>query len=230
MNRAAGGVFVTGTDTEVGKTLIGSGLLHAMGQRGLRTAGYKPIAAGCESTPEGWRNEDALALSAAATLELAYEAVNPVALADPIAPHLAAEREGRRLAAEPLIDGYRQLAAEADWVLMEGAGGWRVPLNETQTLAALPAALGLPVILVVAIRLGCISHALLTAEAIAADGLALAGWVANVPAAEDTTTGAQIESIRQRLGAPLLGVVPRLDAPDPAAVGACLDIQSLFDG
>jgi len=228
MTRAAGGVFLTGTDTEVGKTVVGAGLLRAMAAQGLTTAGYKPVAAGCESMPDGWRNEDALALSAAASLSLPYDAVNPVALADPIAPHLAAEREGRRLTSEPLLEGYRHLASEADWVLMEGAGGWRVPLNEAQTLAALPAALNLPVILVAAIRLGCISHALLTAEAIAADGLTLAGWVANVPGPEDATTGPQIETLRRRLGAPLLGVVPRLDPPDPAAVADCLDVGPLL--
>lgn len=224
----SGGVFVTGTDTEVGKTVVAAGLLHAVRGQGLGVAGYKPVAAGCEPTEQGWRNEDALALLQAAGAELPYAAVNPVALPAAIAPHLAAEDEGVVLELPPLVAGYRRLAGQVEWVLVEGAGGWRVPLNERQSLADLAVALGLPVVLVVAIRLGCISHALLTAEAVAADGLPLAGWVANQADTRDTMIRRQVDAIAGRLAAPLLGMVPPMPGPSPAAVARHLDIARLL--
>lgn len=221
------GVFLTGTDTEVGKTLVGTGLLRAVRDRGRRVAGYKPVAAGCEHTSRGWRNEDALAhLDAAGGFD--YEAVNPVALPAAIAPHLAAEEAGVSLALTPLVEGFHRLSAQADWVLVEGAGGWRVPLNERETLADLAVALGLPVVIVVAIRLGCINHALLTAEAVAADGLELAGWVANRVQPADATAQRQIDSIDLRLQAPLLGVVPEHAGIGQDAVAAQLSVDPLL--
>lgn len=224
----AGGIFLTGTDTEVGKTRVATGLLHAVRHRGYRVAGYKPVAAGCELTPRGWRNEDALAHLAAAGGDLDYEAVNPVALPAAMAPHLAAEDEDVSLALDPLVEGFRDLAERVDWVLVEGAGGWRVPLNDRETLADLAVALGLPVVLVVAIRLGCINHALLSAEAIVADGLELAGWVANRVDDADPTARRQIESIARRLHTPLLGVVPESPGADADGIAACLDVDSLL--
>lgn len=225
---AAGGIFLTGTDTEVGKTRVATGLLRAVRDRGRRVAGYKPVAAGCELTPHGWRNEDALAHIAAAGGDLDYEAVNPVALPAAMAPHLAAEDEDVSLALAPLVKGFRDLAERVDWVLVEGAGGWRVPLNDRETLADLAVALGLPVVLVVAVRLGCINHALLSAEAVAADGLELAGWVANRVDDADPTARRQIESIARRLDAPLLGVVPESPQATADGIGACLELDSLL--
>lgn len=169
--------FVTGTDTEVGKTAISCALLQAAARRGLRTAAVKPVAAGCD---EQGHNEDALALQAAMTEALPYAQVNPVALAPPLAPHIAAAQAGRRLQVSRLAGLCRGVSSgPVGFVLVEGAGGWRVPLNDRETLADLARELGGGVILVVGMRLGCINHALLTAEAIARDGLALAGWVAN---------------------------------------------------
>ena len=169
--------FVTGTDTGVGKTLMTSAMLHAANQKGLRTLGLKPVAAGCDDTEEGPRNGDALQLLRNASVKLPYEQVNPVALRAAIAPHIAAAQEGKRVTVDRLV-GYCRgaLMNKADLCLIEGAGGWRVPLNPRESMADLAKALDIPVILVAGIRLGCINHTLLTAESIARDGLKGAGW------------------------------------------------------
>lgn len=173
--------FITGTDTDVGKTTVAAGLLHAARQLGKSTAAGKPVASGCQVTPKGLRNADALALLAECSLPLSYAEVNPVAFEPAIAPHLAAREAGVALTVQSLLKPMQQiLARQADFTLIEGAGGWRVPLADQDNLSDLAMALKLPVILVVGVRLGCISHALLTAEAIARDGLPLAGWVANI--------------------------------------------------
>ncbi|MCH2556242.1 MAG: dethiobiotin synthase [Alcanivorax sp.] len=173
--------FITGTDTEVGKTWVGCRLLERARDAGLRCYGLKPVAAGCERTAEGPRNEDALNLMAASSVTLPYEVVNPVALDAAIAPHIAAQQENRRVTLAQLA-GYVRGALNshpADLVLVEGAGGWRVPLNDREMLSGLAVELNLPVIQVVGMKLGCINHALLTAEAIRADGLHYTGTVAN---------------------------------------------------
>jgi len=219
--------FVTGTDTDVGKTAISVGLIERANRAGLRTIGLKPLAAGCEQTPEGLRNQDALQLQQAASVQLSYEQVNPVALIDPMAPHLAALREKRRLSADRLAAFCRgALMQPADFVLIEGAGGWRVPLNPSENLAQLPKLLEIPVILVVGIELGCINHALLTAEAIARDGLRLAGWVANLIDPEMEGGQENIDTIRASLRAPLLGVVPRLKQCTGARVAEYLELPA----
>lgn len=219
--------FVTGTDTEVGKTTISAGLLARANGEGLRTLGLKPLAAGCESTDGGLRNADALLLQRTASVELPYEQVNPLALAEPMAPHIAALREQRRLSADRLAAFCRgALMQPADFVLIEGAGGWRVPLNPRERLSRLPQLLEIPVILVVGIRLGCINHALLTAEAIARDGLNLAGWVANVQEPQMAGLQENIDSIRASLQAPLLGQVPWLEDATPAEVARYLSLPS----
>ena len=220
--------FVTGTDTDVGKTVISCGLLAAANARGLRTAAIKPVAAGCELTPDGLRNGDALLLQQAMSLPLGYDEINPVALAPAIAPHIAAEQAGRRLSLQQLAGLCRGvLMQKADFTLIEGAGGWRVPLNPREYLSGLAVELNLPVILVVGMRLGCINHALLTAEAIARDGLLLAGWVANSCGQSMPYYAENIGAIRERLRAPCLGEVPLLERPDAAAVGAYLDCAAL---
>ena len=218
--------FIAGTDTGVGKTLVAAGLLLAAEQRGLSTAAMKPVAAGCDAQGH---NEDALVLQAAMTLQLDYQQVNPVALSPAIAPHIAAAQAGRSLEVARLA-GYCRgtMSAGADVLLVEGAGGWRVPLNERQTLADLAVELRTPVILVVAMRLGCINHALLTAEAIAHDGLPLAGWVANSCGATMTCYRENLQALRSRLHAPLLGEIPDLETAVPQRAAAYLDWSPLL--
>ncbi|WP_290524064.1 dethiobiotin synthase [Alcanivorax sp.] len=173
--------FITGTDTEVGKTWVSCRLLERAREAGLSCYGLKPVAAGCEETAEGWRNDDALQLMAASSVKLPYEVVNPVAFKAPIAPHIAARQEGKVITLARLVGYVRGAlnAHPADLILIEGAGGWRVPLNDREMLSALAKELEVPVIQVVGMKLGCISHALLTAETIEKDGLRYAGTMAN---------------------------------------------------
>ena len=210
--------FVTGTDTGVGKTLVTAALLHALAQRHARVVGMKPVAAGLVPHGDGWASEDALMLRAASTVRVPPALDNPVALPDPLSPHLAAQRAGRHVGVAELVAAQRALQAHADVVLVEGAGGWRVPLNGQETLADLARALAAPVVLVVGLRLGCLNHALLTAEAIRADGLHLAGWVANSIDPEMACRQENIDTLRQRLSAPLLGTVPWQAQPDPRTI------------
>ncbi len=220
--------FVAGTDTDVGKTLIVAGLLAAANRKALRTLALKPIAAGCEDAGEGLRNDDALLLQQTMSQSLPYVQVNPVAFEPPIAPHIAAQQQGKQLSVSQLA-GYCRgaLMTPADLVLVEGAGGWRVPLNNVETMASLAQALRLPVILVVGMKLGCINHALLTAEAIAHDGLPLAGWVANRIDPDMACYNENFATLQRRLPAPCLGQVPWLDVASPAKVAEALSIESL---
>ncbi len=221
--------FVTGTDTEIGKTTIAAGLLHAARQLGLSTAAVKPVAAGCDNTTEGLRNEDALALQAECAPPLDYALINPVALAPPIAPHLAAREAGVELTVDALAGACRTVfQRNAGLTVVEGAGGWRVPLNDEKTLADLAIELDIPVIMVVCLRLGCINHALLTAEAIAADGLQLAGWVANQVDLQMDRQQPNLETLKTLLKAPCLGVVPRIEGVSAAAVASYLSLQPLL--
>lgn len=220
--------FVTGTDTDVGKTVVSAGLLAAANAKGFSTAALKPIAAGCEETPDGLRNSDALLLQQTMSLPLSYDEINPIALAPAIAPHIAAAQAGRRIQLAQLAGLCRgALMRGADFTLIEGAGGWRVPLNSREFLSGLAVELKLPVIMVVGMRLGCISHALLTAEAIARDGLTLAGWVANRCVPDMAVHEDNVAAIRNALRAPCLGEVPFLPQPAPAAVAAHLDCAPL---
>jgi len=216
--------FVTGTDTGVGKTLIACALLRGLAAQGRRIAGFKPVAAGCDV---GGCNDDAKALLAAGTVPLRYEQVNPYCLHDAIAPHIAARNENTFIGIPRILAAYHALSAQAEVVVVEGAGGFRVPFNETQDSADLAQEMGLPVILVVGMRLGCLNHALLTGEAIAARGLALAGWVANVVDEDMAALQENIDTLRQRIAAPLLGVVPYMEVPDAGRVAACLDLKLL---
>jgi dethiobiotin synthetase len=223
--------FVTGTDTEIGKTTVASGLLHAARLAGLSTAAAKPVASGCQRTAEGLRNDDALALLGECTLALRYEEVNPLAFEPAIAPHLAAREAGVLLDVEALRGPVQAiLDKRADFTLVEGAGGWRVPLAGQAALSDLAIALGLPVILVVGVRLGCINQALLTAEAIARDGLVLAGWVANLVDPQTSRIEDNLATLAERLPAPCLGYLPRLAEATPAAVAAYLDLGLLKSG
>lgn len=217
------GWFVTGTDTGIGKSLASATLLHALRARGLRAVGMKPLASGCERTPEGWRNEDALALQAASDPCPLYEDVNPYALPAPLAPELAAADAGVTVSLSPIRAAFARLAGQADAVVVEGVGGWAAPLSADLDQRDLVRALDLPVLLVVGLRLGCISHARLTARAIEADGLRLAGWIANdidpaMARADDNFT-----LLRHRLSVPCWGRLPFHESPDPAKLAHLLE-------
>ncbi|HYD81302.1 MAG TPA: dethiobiotin synthase [Paucimonas sp.] len=224
---ASVGYFVTGTDTEIGKTLISSALLHALGASGVRAAGMKPVAAGAELRDGAWWNEDVASIAAAANVVLPRELTTPYLLREPAAPHIVARQEGVTIDLDHIVECYLRVAREADAVVVEGVGGFRVPLAEDADTADLARRLGLPVILVVGLRLGCINHALLSAEAIAARGLTLAGWVANSIELGMRHASANIEAIAARLPAPLLGYLPRLDRPTAALAAAHLDFSCL---
>ncbi|WP_456268554.1 dethiobiotin synthase [Kushneria sp. AK178] len=226
--------FVTGTDTDAGKTLIASGLLHAARARGLTTAAGKPVASGSEPTLGGLRNADALSLQAQCTPPLPYDAINPRAFEPAIAPHIAASEAGTALSVASLLAPMQALLArQADLTLIEGAGGWRVPLGDDACLSDLAVALNLPVVLVVGVRLGAINHARLSLEAIERDGLKVAGWVANVIDEHTARLDANLATLKHWLGdrgsIPCLGVVPHLEAPTAERVGACLDLTSLLE-
>lgn len=220
--------FIAGTDTEVGKTTISAGLLQAARRNGWTTLGAKPVASGCDLTSGGLRNSDALALMAESTLHLPYSAINPFAFEPAIAPHIAAQEAEVALTVQAVLPSMRKVLAQpVDFTLIEGAGGWRVPLAGQDNLSDLAIALGLPVILVVGVRLGCINHAVLTAEAIARDGLALAGWVANIIDPRTSRLEANLATLAERLPAPCIGQVPRLPKADAAAVADHLDLSRL---
>lgn len=218
--------FIAGTDTDVGKTVVAASLLEAGKQQGLSTIAIKPVAAGCEETPVGLQNDDALILQEHMTIELPYGQVNPVTLKSAIAPHIAAAQEGRTLQVSQLA-GYCQgvLMQSVDLALVEGAGGWRVPLNAQETLADLAKELNLKVILVVGMKLGCINHALLTAEAIANDGLELAGWVANQVDPDMACYAENVVTLSALLPAPCLGEIPFIINPLPAAIAGYLNLD-----
>ena len=200
--------FITGTDTEIGKTFVTCTLLHAVRATGLTALGMKPVAAGAEMLKGEFINEDAARLRAAGSFDPGLALLNPFCIASPIAPHIAAAEEGVVIEPGKIREAFAALSREADVVLVEGVGGFRVPLGEDYDTADLARDLGLPVILVVGMRLGCINHALLTAEAIAARGLTLAGWVANQIDPAMLRFEQNLEALTRRMPAPLLGIVP----------------------
>lgn len=214
--------FVTGTDTGVGKTQVAAALLHRWGKQGLRVGAMKPIASGCRETALGLRNEDAESLIAESTVTLDYKDVNPYAFVPPIAPHLAAAEIGCEIAIQPLVDRFHRLSAGCDRFIVEGIGGWQVPLGDTTTTADLAKALGCPVLVVVGMRLGCLNHALLTVESLQGAGLGLAGWVANVIDRDCARQAELVATLTRRWECPPLGVVPWLEAPSPPRVASFL--------
>ena len=213
MNRA---YFLTGTDTEVGKTLAACALLHAAAAQGMRTLGMKPVAAG--------GSEDVDALIAASSVAAPRDFVNPYLLREPLAPHIAARRDGVTIDIAHIARCFGELRGLADFLVVEGVGGFRVPLDESHDSADLAVSLGLPVILVVGLRLGCINHTLLAAEAVRARGLHLAGWIANQVDPKMACVKENIAALDAWLGAPLLGSVPHLAAPDAARVADMLTL------
>jgi dethiobiotin synthetase len=221
--------FVTGTDTEIGKTFATCALLHAARARGLTALGMKPVAAGAQLVGGQWINEDAEALRAAGSFDPAG-ALNPYCLNTPVAPHIAAAEEGVELAPAPILAALAVLRAQAEVVFVEGVGGFRVPFGPAYDSADLARDLALPVILVVGMRLGCINHALLTAEAVAARGLPLAGWIANQVAPAMLRFEENVDTLRARLAAPLLGALPHQPGgkPEPALAAGALDLAPLL--
>ncbi len=221
------GCFVTGTDTEVGKTLVSAALLHKCREHGWSTLGMKPVAAGCTQGGNGvWSNEDVDMLTAASSVQAERTLVNPYLFHEAISPHLAAGKAGVTIDPEAIMGCFRRLREQADAIVVEGAGGFLVPLGESFDGGQLARMLGLPLVLVVGMRLGCINHALLTQEAIAARGLKLAGWVANHIDADMGCLEENLATLRERLRAPLLGVLPFMADPMPVAAAGYLSLPS----
>ncbi len=202
------GYFITGTDTGVGKTLISCAIIHKLAQQGHRVQGMKPVAAGAITSPLGLRNDDALQLMEACHSTLDYTLINPFCYEAAIAPHIAAQEARQPIDMQCILANFQVLRGHADCIIVEGAGGWLVPINEQQTLADLATALQLPVILVVGIRLGCLNHALLTQYAIKKSGLPLAGWVANIIDSKNLSTQDNITYLEKAIKSPLLGTIP----------------------
>ena len=222
--------FVTGTDTEVGKTLVTQALMQSAIESGRKVLGYKPVASGCELLNGELKNSDALTLQANSSLRLPYAMHNPYAFAPAIAPHIAAAQANESITLSRLSEGLVRLKASAvDWIFVEGAGGWRLPINEHQYLSDWVKAEHLPVILVVGARLGCINHALLTLEAIRRDGLVVAGWVLNHIDPAMSEVKANVEALKQRINAPLLGEIPWLGADVQLSVHNFIDVSALIN-
>ena len=214
---SAPGFYVTGTDTDVGKTYVTVALLQALRREGRRAAGMKPVASGCEQGVEGWRNGDALRLQAASDPVPPYAMVNPYALPEATAPQIAAARAGIAIELAPLVSAYRALRGDHDCVLVEGVGGWLAPLAPGLEQADLVRAFDLPVILVVGLRLGCLNHARLSARAILADGCRLHGWIGNTVDPSLAFADEYFRSLGEALGLPCLGRLPHAAGEPPAA-------------
>jgi len=222
------GVFVTGTDTDCGKTLVSVALMEGLQQRDLVVLGMKPVASGCVRTSEGLRNQDALRLQAGGSRERPYELINPYAFEPPIAPHIAAGRIGVEIERKVIATRAEQLAADTDFLVVEGVGGWRVPLGPSLSVSDLPPALDLPVILVSGIRLGCINHSLLTVESIRASGARLIGWVANEIEPHMLARDEILADLSAMIDVPCLGLVPWTASPDPCRLADYLDTGPLL--
>ncbi|MBI3711656.1 MAG: dethiobiotin synthase [Burkholderiales bacterium] len=227
MNQRTNDYFITGTDTEIGKTFVTAALLRAYAQQALRTLGMKPVAAGAEMVDGVWHNEDVDQLIAASSVKAPQAIVAPYLMRTAAAPHIVAQLEEVQIDVQQIATCYQQTRDLADVVIVEGVGGYVVPLNETISTVDMAQALNLPVILVVGMRLGCINHALLTARAIAASGLHLAGWVANTVDIEMKFFEENVQALKQRLPAPCLGVIPRLPASQMDTAYRYLDLNLL---
>ncbi|WP_456417232.1 dethiobiotin synthase [Thiolapillus sp.] len=219
--------FITGTDTDCGKTLVTLGFMQLCLERGLKTTGMKPVAAGALRTRDGLLNPDALAIQGLSNPRLSYKAVNPYCFEPAVAPHLAAKLADVCIDLDEIDRQYRQLCKSHDAVIVEGAGGWKVPLNDKQDMAEMCRRLDLPVVLVVGLRLGCINHALLSMDAILASGRPLLGWIANHVDANMSLAEDNIQTLKQRIKAPLLGRIPRLDQANAETVATYLSLPAL---
>ena len=217
-------LFITGTDTEVGKTWATLGIMARLQAQGLAVNGMKPVASGSERHGGKLRNQDATLIQAQSSGSPAYEQVNPYTFAEPIAPHIAARKERVEIDPDRVFAAFAELAASADRVVVEGIGGWRVPLSDGLQTEDLVRRLNLSVVLVVGLRLGCINHALLSAEAIQASGLPFTGWLANSICPDYAEQRAALDYLRARIPAPMSGCIPYLDKLDVEAVGAAIDL------
>ena len=224
----SGGWFITGTDTGVGKTRVSRRLREARQPAGHSATGMKPVASGCHVTAAGLRSDDALELMAASGAAADYADVNPYALVSACAPHIAAREMGVAIRLDRILESFRRLQQKSPWVVVEGVGGWSVPLGERLTMVEVARALGLPVILVVGLRLGCLNHALLTAEAIRRADLPLAGWVANHIEPAMTHVPENIATLTQKIAAPLLAQIPCQSAAQPDAAGAVFPVAEMI--
>ncbi|WP_089725963.1 dethiobiotin synthase [Candidatus Thiosymbion oneisti] len=224
------GVFVTGTDTGCGKTEITLALMESLRQSGAAVLGMKPVASGGESTPEGLRNADARRLQAQGSHQIPYEQVNAYAFEPPIAPHIAADQAGVRIELEVIAAAAGHLAARSDFLVVEGVGGWRVPLGPSLFTSDLPLALDLPVVLVSGFKLGCVNHSLLTVESIRMSGTRLAGWVANQIDPDMPARDENLATLVALIEAPCLGLVPWMASPEPRRVAEHLDLTPLLTG
>jgi len=213
--------FVTGTDTEIGKTLVASALVYLQAQRGHRVAAMKPVAAGTEWRNGRWCNEDVDKLAQCVSVSLPQQMTTPYLFKAAAAPHIAARLENTVIAPSHILSCYEQAKAQADALVVEGVGGFCVPLNDSYDTADMAKDLNLPVVMVVGMRLGCINQALLTSEAIASRGLKLMGWVANSVDKHMLYSQENIQAIAQRINAPLLGIIPRLEVVNASAAAAC---------
>ncbi|MCY4129994.1 MAG: dethiobiotin synthase [Gammaproteobacteria bacterium] len=222
-------LFVTGTDTEIGKTVVATGLVRAAAGAGYRTVGLKPVAAGCEIINGVLVNDDARQLMLASNVDLDYATVNPVALEPAIAPHIAAKQARVSINSGVLKTHYeRNLPDDIDLAVFEGAGGWFVPLNDYETFEDFALVMELDVVLVVGMKLGCINHALLSVRAIRACGLSLLGWIANFPDPSMDVAKENLETLMDRIDGPLMGVVPNMDQPSAEAVSKHLNIKAIM--
>lgn len=219
------GFFITGTDTDIGKTRIALGLINKLNTMGHTTTVMKPLSAGCDSTPDGLRNDDAVQLIQQASFKPDYDKVNPYAFKPAIAPHLAAEKENTVIDLSRIKNIFDELSAQADYIVVEGAGGWKVPINKQQTMAELAEALALPVILVTGMRLGCLNHAILTVESIQHAGIPIAGWIANTLSKDFTELDANIKTLKEHLEIPFLGTVPYMEKCEPQQTGQYINIS-----
>ncbi len=214
----ARGLFITGTDTDVGKTAISAALIHGFEAQGESVATFKPIAAGCEPTPAGLRNSDALTLMQQSSVHLDYNSVNPYAFEPAIAPHIAAQEAEVEIDPDHIKELLDQISRQANRVIVEGAGGWQVPLDDFLTFADLAELIAYPVILVIGMRLGCLNHALLTADAIYSRNVPIGGWIANCIDPNMLRLEENIETLKRHIAFPYLGTVPWMDHPQPENV------------
>ena len=221
-------VFITGTDTGIGKTWVAQAIMYALKSRGLNVSGMKPVASGGINIGNSLKNEDALLIQAQCSTKQPYEWVNPYVFAEPVAPHIAAQKTGIHIALETITGAYVNLANSSDFVVVEGVGGWRVPLSGQQSTIDMVRALNLPVLLVIGMRLGCINHALLTAESIRADGIPLRGLVFNGAETGYTHQDETMQTLVRSINVPVLGSLPHMTSCDIAMLAAHLDVTLLL--
>lgn len=222
------GVFITGTDTGCGKTTVAVALIEALRRRGLSVAGFKPVAAGAEQRDGLLKNDDAVALQRASTPGLTYPEVNPFCFAEPVSPHIAAAADERAISLDEILDGLLTLRARHDLVIVEGAGGWRVPLGPCLDIEALAVRLNLPVLLVVGLRLGCLNHAQLSEQAIQASGAPLLGWIASGVDPQMARRRENLDTLHERLGSPCFGALPFAGRVDKHLTADTLDLDALL--